>query len=789
MDEALHITKAVASALHYAHEHDIVHRDIKPENILIHAGQPVVADFGIALAISAAGGGRMTETGLSLGTPHYMSPEQATADRDLTARSDVYSLACVLYEMLSGDPPHTGPTAQAILMRILTEDPRPVTDIRRSVPPHVRAVLTKALEKLPADRFESAEELSRALADESFRYTSVRTGDTAPIRGVEAPHEADAARAGWLADARSKLAVAAIVLLAAWGLFGSGGGSGPVGATDAASVLPAHRYQIDEPFQMNNGVAVGSNGAVAFVARTEGAVGIRVRLPGQTESRALEGTTQSLFPTFSPDGSWIAFTHFERGASELRKIPTAGGPVVPLYTSNDGFPPANPHWGRDGTIVFTDDEPEAGIYRIPDVGGDAELLLAHGGAFSPHALPNGAGILFTDLTDPEDPVIMLLDPATGESTVVEQGGSGAVWIETGHVVFSRPSNALFAGPFDLATGQFSSPPAPVLDSVRYARGRGAPFAVSSAGAIAYVSGVLVTAGGSGQRPVLVGLDGDTQVLPMEPTNHPDGGFSPDGRWLAYTRGSDIRLYDLVVGNHPVLVTDNTEAHDPRFSPDGTTVVIGAAREGSDGVDLYQVPVEGGEPELLLSMPGDLYPRSWTQSGLLTFEVDPSETGNRYDIWILDVNSGEARPYLQADWDERTGRVSPDGRWAAYGSRETGQDRVYVRSFPEPGPRIDISTDRALEPFWSPDGRTIYYRTPGGLVAAEVDPEGDFEVLRRTIVIPELSGQLRAIHPDGERFLAFAFGSAENTATTTPPRLMVVANWFSELQERLGGNEP
>ena len=142
--EAVALAEAVASALDYAHRHDVIHRDIKPANILLHDGNPVVADFGIALAVSAAGGGRMTETGLSLGSPHYMSPEQATADRDLSARSDVYSLACVLYEMLAGDPPHTGPTPQSILMRILTEDPRPVTESRKSVPPNVTAAIAKA---------------------------------------------------------------------------------------------------------------------------------------------------------------------------------------------------------------------------------------------------------------------------------------------------------------------------------------------------------------------------------------------------------------------------------------------------------------------------------------------------------------------------------------------------------------------------------------------------------------------------------------------------------------------
>ncbi len=156
IEEAVGITTAIADALDYAHRHNVIHRDIKPENILLHDGRPMVADFGIALAVSAAAGGRMTETGLSLGTPHYMSPEQATAEKDLTNRSDIYSLGCVLYEMLTGNPPHVGSSAQQIIMRIVTDDARPVTELRRSVPPHVAAATAKSLEKLPADRFDTS---------------------------------------------------------------------------------------------------------------------------------------------------------------------------------------------------------------------------------------------------------------------------------------------------------------------------------------------------------------------------------------------------------------------------------------------------------------------------------------------------------------------------------------------------------------------------------------------------------------------------------------------------------
>jgi serine/threonine-protein kinase len=163
IDEAVRITTEVADALDYAHRHRVIHRDIKPENILLHDGRPMVADFGIALAVSAAAGGRMTETGLSLGTPHYMSPEQATAEKDITARSDVYSLASLLYEMLAGQPPHLGSTTQQIIMKIIAEPVANVTTLRKNVPPNVAAALTQALEKLPADRFESA----KAFADAS----------------------------------------------------------------------------------------------------------------------------------------------------------------------------------------------------------------------------------------------------------------------------------------------------------------------------------------------------------------------------------------------------------------------------------------------------------------------------------------------------------------------------------------------------------------------------------------------------------------------------------------------
>ncbi len=193
IDEAVGIAVSLADALDYAHRHGVIHRDIKPENILLHDGRPVVADFGIALAVSAAAGGRMTETGLSLGTPHYMSPEQATAEKELTNRSDIYSLASVLYEMLAGSPPHVGSSAQQIIMKIVTDEARPITELRRSVPPYVGAAVAKALEKLPADRFASAHEFAEALQGRGAVPTTAGTVALPGGRGP-APRSSDGAR-------------------------------------------------------------------------------------------------------------------------------------------------------------------------------------------------------------------------------------------------------------------------------------------------------------------------------------------------------------------------------------------------------------------------------------------------------------------------------------------------------------------------------------------------------------------------------------------------------------------
>jgi serine/threonine-protein kinase len=333
IDEAVKIATEVADALDYAHRHDVIHRDIKPENILLHDGRPMVADFGIALAVSAAAGGRMTETGLSLGTPHYMSPEQATAEKHLTNRSDIYSLGAMLYEMLTGDPPHTGSSAQQIIMKIVTDDARPVTELRKSVPPNVAAAVGEALEKLPADRFTNAGEFAGALTDPAFTPSPARAVSLAdgPLSGP------------WNRVSIGATAVATVLaLVAIWGWLRPLPESGPtvydVALTASGSMRVGHLA--------NFSVSPDGDYVVYESAGGNGPLWIRNLLNDGT--RPIPGTEGGALPRVSPDGRHVAFV---TGNGVLQTMSLEGGS---LRTLAEATTMAGLRWLADGRILLGD---------------------------------------------------------------------------------------------------------------------------------------------------------------------------------------------------------------------------------------------------------------------------------------------------------------------------------------------------------------------------------------------------------------------------------------------------
>ncbi|HET7040527.1 MAG TPA: protein kinase, partial [Gemmatimonadales bacterium] len=312
VDEAVKLTVAIADALDYAHRHGVIHRDIKPENILLHDGRPMVADFGIALALSAAAGGRMTETGMSLGTPHYMSPEQATADKEITGRSDIYSLGSVLYEMLAGEPPHIGHSAQQIIMKIIAEEVQPVTKHRKAVPANVAAAVARSLEKLPADRFATAKEFADALTNSGFATVA-----THAARSTARPPDRLTALLPWAV-------VLVVAALAAWGWLRP---APPKQVTRYAMGFPVGQSMRQGIAGIN--IAISPDGrSIVYSGPSPTGSQLWLRSRDRLDATPIPGTEEGTNPFFSPDGTKIAFG---AGANfSLTVVPTAGGPPIVL---------------------------------------------------------------------------------------------------------------------------------------------------------------------------------------------------------------------------------------------------------------------------------------------------------------------------------------------------------------------------------------------------------------------------------------------------------------------------
>ncbi|MCH7474809.1 MAG: serine/threonine-protein kinase, partial [Gemmatimonadetes bacterium] len=394
--DALLIASEVADALQYAHDQGVVHRDIKPENILLLDGQALVADFGIALAVSTAGAERITETGMSLGTPHYMSPEQAMGDRQLTARSDVYALGATLYEMLTGEPPFSGPTAQAIVAKVMTDDPRPLTELRRSVPLPVNAAVLKSLEKLPADRFATASEFAAALADPSFSVSGA----------------AFAAPGASAADWRQRMAiplivaVGVLVLLLGWAMSRSSTPDSPVmrfalGFEDDEALFYSGLGNLPRVDILPDGaglVYVGVDSALMTTAdrsssASSGGWKLWYRPFDQLSARPIPGTEGGWAPAISPGGTQVAFLT-EGTNPQIKVISLAGGPPMVVSESE---PTGDLAWGPDGWLYFFD---QTGLIlqRVSAGGGEVEqvttLQAPLGITYShPLLLPNGRGVI------------------------------------------------------------------------------------------------------------------------------------------------------------------------------------------------------------------------------------------------------------------------------------------------------------------------------------------------------------------------------------------------------------
>ena len=787
VDDSVAITQKVANALDYAHGHGIVHRDIKPGNILLsEQGEPLIADFGIALAVAQAGAGRITETGLSLGTPHYMSPEQATGDRDVDPRSDVYALGCVLYEMLAGQPPFHAPTAQAVLVQILTSDAPSITSERRTVPPNVGHALARALEKLPADRFTSAAEFATALGDESFTYKARARTSVAASDPELVPAQVPATMPGPWNRLTVAFATTAVLLaaLAAWGWLSP---SPEPGVPTRAQVTG-----LDITVLGGAGVslAISPDGRwiVAVGAEGEGTTRyLYIRSADDIEWRQLPNTEGARDPTFSPDGQSVAF---DRGGAIL-KVPITGGPALPIATG--GF---SPHWGLNDTIVYAEIGTGA-LYRVGSSGGEPEVLLDSDsvGVSRPHLLPNGKAVVFGTRAggDPLNSRILIFEMETGAVRELVDSGNNPRYVPTGHLIFGHGDRALMGVPFDLETLQTTGAQVTLLPALTVFGTGASQFSVSQTGTLIYDrSGETFGFGGAVRRLVEVDLEGVGSPLPLSAGPLDVPRYSPNGSKIAYYDEGEIRVYDVVTGASPQFASGN----GPVWSPSGEYLYFNVGGANGDG---YRRPADGSEEATQL----------WDRpSGSYGIDVSPGDsiivvrdnTGGRGHNLLLmrqGADGPEFEDFLTAEWNERSADISPDGQWIGYQSDESGEYRIYVRSFPVITGRHSVSPGLGTDPVWSPDGRTLYYRSGSQFLAVDVTTEPVFAVLSAPAVLfdePKYSraqniGLVRTwdIHPDGSGFIMVASegGEAGAGGAGLLTEVYLVVNWFEELRQRMG----
>ncbi len=778
--QAIDIGIQIADGLAAAHEKGVVHRDIKPDNIMIRKdGIAQIMDFGLA---KLRGVSKLTKEGSTIGTAGYMSPEQVQG-QDTDHRSDIFSLGVLLYELLTGQLPFKGVHESALMYEIVNVDVEPMASIRHEIDPQLDALVLECMEKDPNERTQSAKQVAidlkhfkRASSRQRMSKISMgpttlsQTHETIPQKQIHAP-----SGSRWMPWILAGL-FAVIALLGLWA---------PWRSVPAAQIMKfGLNLPKGESFDLiiYPAVAISPDGS-RIVYRANGRLFLRNL--DNLEAIPIQGTEDGGSPFFSPDGRWIGFF----GGGKLKKISTGGGAPITLADAPDN---RGGTWGPEGFIVFTPIA-TSGLMRVSEAGGLLEPVTVPDSSRKerthrwPHFLPDGSAVIFTVGTREspdyyEEATIESVNLKTGVRKALVSGASTAHYVETGHLLFSK-SGVLYAVSFDPNRLEVLNSPSPIVEDVNGDPTTGAMhYATSRNGTFIYVAG---NTEGADRSMVTFDRYGKESVFELTPKPFIEPRLSPDGKRIAMVAGSgkdfDIWIYDIARGSMSRLTFGGTN-RTPTWSPDGKLVAYFSSQKGG----VFVKPYDGSSDEKRLSAGlGRTYVSSWSHDGS-TLILDRSTNSAQSDIYILPLTGDQKTyAYLSTEFDEYLGALSPNDKWLAYVSNESGAYQVYVQPFPGRGGKWQISTQGGSEPRWSADGKTLFYLNNTRMMAVAISTTPVFSAGQPQILFegkplqPVDSGVTYDVAPDGQHFISTRPNKKDNFQQIT-----VVLNWFSELKNKI-----
>jgi|SRR5579859_4689108 len=797
LEQFFRVGLEICEGLEKAHRSGVIHRDLKPSNIMLTKTGAKLMDFGLAKAVLTPTAGAyslavtlstpaasqpLTAQGTVVGTFQYMSPEQLEG-READARSDIFSLGAVLYEMLSGRRAFEGKSAFSVASAILEKDPESISSIKPTTPLSLDRAIRRSLAKDPEERWQTARDL--ALELKWIANEGSQIAGTAPGKGQSGRGE----RIAWGVAAILGLAVLAFAVL-----FIQRSPRPP------QTVRLVSEIGADAKLYSGYGIStvLSPDGTrLAFVASgSDEKHRLYIRSLDQLQATALAGTEDAESPFFSPDSQWLGF--FASG--KLKKIAVQGGAAVTLCDAPSG---RGGTWGGDGSIVFAPDIRTA-LFRVSSAGGTpaplTSLNQASGEATQrwPQYLPGGKTVLFTSDThggNYEDAEIAVYLISSGERKKLLSGGYYGRYLPTGHLLYMH-EGTLFAVPFDLKRLELTGSPSPILEGVSATPGAASvQFSFSENGTLMYVPG-------HGGFPLvsIYWMDRQGKFTPIreKPDDYNEPAFSPDGKRLALSMNSDIWVYDLARDTLTRLTFDGNN-RGPLWTPDGQKITyVHFAKAGSVGTaDIYWTHADGtGNPFRLTNGSSRKFPSSWHPSGkLLAFEQKMPD--GKFGTFTIAVEGdekqgwrpGEIKLLASNSFPDLRWAFSPDGRWVAYMSSESGSSQVYVRAFPGPGGKWQVSTAGGLNPKWSRTNKELFYSAPDNkimvspyTVSGESFSPGTPQSWSPGQFTDRLGTVNFDVHPDGKRVavLKTPMGSEELPAG----KLSFVFNFFDELRQKV-----